>query len=87
MATSVPDTPAITQAVIPLTTVRDVESSGPSTPRTDANWVPDIEHVYVNDDPRKWSPKLKVSSFSLYDFDWRSRHVLIYWLIVVPRYI
>ena len=63
MATSIPDTAVITQAIIPIATVRDVESSGPPTPRMDANWVPDIEHVYVNDDPRKWSPKSKVSSF------------------------
>jgi len=64
MATSITDTPVITpRAIVPLTSVKDVESSGPSTPRTGANWVPDIEHVHVNDDPRKWSPKLKVSSF------------------------
>lgn len=52
-----------TPPLVPLTgtVISDVESSGALT-RIDASWVSDIEHVHVNDDPRAWSPKLKVSS-------------------------
>lgn len=59
------DTPRRPRALAPLVTsaIRGEESSGVSTPRTDASWALDIEHVYVDDDPRKWSRKLKVSLF------------------------
>jgi hypothetical protein len=64
MSTSVTDTHTGTpRALIPLATVEDVELSGTSAPRTDASWILDVEHVHVNDDPRQWSPKLKVSLF------------------------
>ena len=53
------------RALVPLVTVRDVEKSGAST-RVDASWVSDIEHVQVDDDPRQWSPKLKVSPMTLF---------------------
>jgi hypothetical protein len=63
---------------VPLATDGDVESPGASTPRIEASWVSDIEHVHVQDDPRTWSPKLKVSRFfRLYDIPPWSRHVLI----------
>ena len=74
MATSVTDTRAAadcdaarprTLAPLVIRTIRGEELSGLSTPRTDASWASDIEHVYVDDDPRKWSRKLKVS-FSLF---------------------
>jgi len=60
-----PDTPRRPRALAPLVTntIRGEESSGVSTPRTDASWASDIEHFYVDDDPRKWSRKLKVSLF------------------------
>ena len=73
MATSVTDIragdhdTARPRALAPLVirTIRGEESSGVSAPRTDASWTSDIENVYVDDDPRKWSRKLKVS-FSLF---------------------
>ena len=66
MATSVTDTqPGTPQALASLPTVEDVEFSGTSTPRMDPSWASDIEHVHVNDDPRQWSHKLKVSLFRL----------------------
>jgi len=60
-----PDTPRRPRALASLvtSTVRGEESPGVSTPRTDASWASDIEHFYVDDDPRKWSRKLKVSLF------------------------
>jgi len=59
------DTPRRPRALAPLVTsvIRGEDSSGISTPRTNASWASDIEHVYVDDDPRKWSRKLKVSLF------------------------
>ena len=64
MSSSVTDTHAGTpRALVPLARVEDVEFSRTSAPRTDASWISDIEHVHVNDDPRQWSPKLKVSLF------------------------
>jgi hypothetical protein len=66
MATSVTDTQAGTPqalVLVSLPTVEDVEKSGTSTPQMDPSWASDIEHVHVNDDPRQWSRKLKVSLF------------------------
>lgn len=61
-STSIAGAQTGTPPVVPLTgtVISDVESSGALT-RMDASWVSDIEHVHVNDDPRAWSPKLKVS--------------------------
>jgi hypothetical protein len=67
MATSVTDAQAqysTHRAPVPLTAVDEVESSL-STPQIGASLVSDIENVHVNDDPRQWSPKLKVSPFLL----------------------
>jgi hypothetical protein len=66
MVTSVTDTRANhgtprTLAPLVTNTIKDKDSAGVSTQRADASWISDIEHVYVNDDPRKWSRKLKVS--------------------------
>jgi hypothetical protein len=59
------------------TVIGDVESSGALT-RIDASWVTDIEHVHVKDDPRAWSPNLKVSRFLRLDVISRGAyHVLI----------
>jgi hypothetical protein len=69
--------------LVPLTVISDVESSRALT-RIDASWVSDIEHVRVNDDPRAWSRKLKVSRFvRLHKYTnapW-SRHVLV---LIIP---
>jgi hypothetical protein len=65
MTTRVTDAQAQSSTVhapAPLTAVDDVESSLP-TRRIRASLLFDIENVQVDDDPRQWSPKLKVSPF------------------------